>query len=334
MRLFIAGHRGFIGTVLCEELDKGGHTLTGFDRHSSARSLSFPSYQGNILDKEALRRALSEEADCIIHLAAEHKDEGPTQEDYFQVNQVGTRNLLEIASEKGVKRFFFFSSVAVYGHQVGAQEETPPAPVNAYGASKLAAEKEIRRWVGEQRDRQAIILRPTVVFGPRNQANIFRLMKQVAQGRFVMVGKGDNIKSVTYVGNTVQAALFLLDHFGSPFEIYNQVDYPQLTISEFVEIVERYAQKKRFPFRIPLKLALAGSWLWSRWSTLTGHPPTITPERLTKFATVTHFKADKLRQLGYVQPFSLEEGIRETVAWNMNRGWQITNDSVESEDFA
>jgi nucleoside-diphosphate-sugar epimerase len=334
MHLFITGHLGFIGSILCEALAKRGHKLTGFDKRSTSRPLPFPSHQGDVLDKDALHRALSEETECILHLAAEHKDEGPTREDYFRVNQVGTHNLLEVAGEKGVKRFFFFSSVAVYGHQIGAHEETQPAPVNAYGASKLAAEEEIHRWAEEQKGRQAIILRPTVVFGPRNQANIFRLMKQVAQGRFLMVGKGDNIKSVTYVENTVEATLFLLDHFESSFDIYNQVDYPQLTISQFVALVERYAQKKRFPFHMPLKLALAGSWFWSQWSAFSGRRSPITPERLSKFTTITHFTADKLRRLGYIQPFSLEEGIRKTVEWNMARGWQTTSVSVESEDFA
>ncbi len=334
MRFFVTGHLGFIGSVLCEELGNYGHALVGFDKRSTYRPLPFPSHRGDILDKEDLRRALPEKTDCIIHLAAEHKDEGPTREDYFQVNQVGTRNLLDVAGEKGVRRFFFFSSVAVYGQQVGAHEETPPAPENAYGASKLAAENEIRSWVEEVGNRQAIVLRPTVVFGPRNQANIFRLMKQVAQGRFLMVGKGNNIKSVTYVSNTVNAALFLLGHFQSPFEVYNQVDYPQLSISQFVALVERYAQKKRFPFYLPLRIAMAGGWLWSQWSALMGQRSPITPERLSKFATVTCFVADKIRVQGYVQNISLEEGIRQTVEWNMAHNWQITSASVESEDFA
>jgi len=99
----------------------------------------------------------------------------------------------------------------VYGEQSSTTEETAPRPINPYGASKLAAEQEIVRWANEDKSRTAIILRPTVVFGPHSKANIFRLIRQVCDGRFLMVGSGKNIKSIVYVKNLVDATIYLKD---------------------------------------------------------------------------------------------------------------------------
>ena len=47
------------------------------------------------------------------------------------------------------------------------------------------------------------IIRPTVIFGEKNRGNVYNLLKQIASGKFLMIGKGQNRKSMAYVGNVV-----------------------------------------------------------------------------------------------------------------------------------
>jgi GlcNAc-P-P-Und epimerase len=83
-------------------------------------------------------------------------------------------------------------------------EQTKPAiaPFNEYGRSKYQAEEVFRRWQQEDANqRTLVIVRPTVVFGERNRGNVYNLLKQLASGHFVMVGKGPKYKSMAYVEN-------------------------------------------------------------------------------------------------------------------------------------
>ena len=63
-------------------------------------------------------------------------------------------------------------------------EETVSLPNSPYGMTKLEAEKLIRAWVSEDDERRAIIIRPTVVFGPGSKGNVFRLIRQIEKGLF------------------------------------------------------------------------------------------------------------------------------------------------------
>ena len=102
MHFLITGSQGFIGSSLTEALLKTGHAVVGLDvspQISDRRN--YRHVEGDILDREAVRQAM-DGVDCMIHLAARHKDHGITREEYFRVNEAGTQALLEIDSEKGI----------------------------------------------------------------------------------------------------------------------------------------------------------------------------------------------------------------------------------------
>ena len=135
--------------------------------------------------------------EAIIHLAATHAD---FHKNYFTTNHDGTAVLLRAARQNKIQKLVFYSSVAVYGAESnGATEAQKPTPNAEYGASKLAAEDLIRAWAAENPNHSALIIRPTVVFGPYNFANVFNLMRQIDSGFYVNVGTGENIKSIAYV---------------------------------------------------------------------------------------------------------------------------------------
>ena len=143
MKIFITGNLGFIGSYLSEELIMENHSLIGYDIQEHKGNVGYPSAQGDVRDVLRLQQSIPHDTELIIHLAAEHKDFGVSEDEYFDVNERGTQYLLECATKYNINKFIFYSSVAIYGNQKFTTEETVPEPGNPYGASKLAAENLI-----------------------------------------------------------------------------------------------------------------------------------------------------------------------------------------------
>ena len=119
---------------------------------------------------------------------------------------------LKAMEKNGVKRIVFYSSVAVYGlNKKNPNEEHPADPFNHYGKSKWQAEVVLQEWYKTHPDWNINIIRPTVIFGERNRGNVYNLLKQIASGKFLMVGNGNNKKSMAYVGNIVAFTKFLME---------------------------------------------------------------------------------------------------------------------------
>ena len=292
------------------------HEIIGLDKlKNSIGHKKYTHIQGNIIDSSLLANSMSASIDAVIHLAAEHKDYGITEAEYFSVNENGTQKLLKCASDYAINNFIFFSSVAIYGQINDATETTPPSPSTPYGKSKLAAETSVKSWVDDDANRSARIIRPTVVFGPNNFANIFRLISRVCDEKFLWVGKGENIKSIAYVENLVAATLFLLDSLKPGLEIYNYSDQPPISIKELVNIVANFASVNVPNFRIPTKIAFSIAGLIDSFGKVFRFNFSFSKERFKKFSANSNYPSDKIRASGYRQKISLSEGIKKTVEW-------------------
>jgi nucleoside-diphosphate-sugar epimerase len=325
--ILITGDAGFIGSYIVASLQARGCTLRGLDHAPGAETHQrYDRRVADIADEHAVISAMHG-IDTVIHLAAEHKDSGIHSEDYFRVNVGGTRTILEAMSETGVKKLVFFSSVAVYGNADFPSEETQPAPSNAYGHSKLEAEQVISQWIAKDASRQAVIIRPTVVFGPRNRANIFKLIKYVCDKNFIWVGKGENVKSVAYVENIAEATMFLMDRLRPGVDIYNYVDEPQMTTRQIVSLIAAKAGVPAPGFSLPLGIAVPAAKVLDVVATLTGRDFAISTNRLKKFNTSTRFQSGKLRSAGFLPPFTIEEGIGKNVRWYKDQ-MQIVNEKI------
>ena len=82
-------------------------------------------------------------------------------------------------------------------------------------------------------DNSLVIVRPTVIFSEGNRGNVFNLLNEMASGKFLMVGKGENKKSMAYIGNIV-AFIETCVASEQKYGIYNYVDTPDLTMNELV----------------------------------------------------------------------------------------------------
>jgi nucleoside-diphosphate-sugar epimerase len=317
--VILTGNAGFIGSYLTEALLKEDYQVRGLDIRPRTDSIrGFSQMEGNILDKAADRKAM-EGADCVIHLAAEHKDFGVTPEQYHTVNVEGTKTLLKAASEMEMKKFIFYSSVAVYGGQSNTTEETVPVPNNPYGTTKLAAEGLVRAWAAEDPARTVVIIRPAVVFGPHSKANIFRLMRQVCDGTFLLVGDGTNIKSIAYVANLVDATIYLMERCSGGIQTFNYAEEPHLQTKDLVHLMQKIAGRRQSRFYLPLNLAVAGGFGFDLLGKITGIDFPVTVARMRKFTVPTYHRAERIRAFGFVPKHSIEEGLKKNIEWYMGK---------------
>ena len=199
-RITVIGGSGFVGTNLCRLLAMKQQEFEIIDLKMSSQ---FPKKCkiADVRDAETLRKTIT--GDVVVNLAAVHRDDVRDKSDYQMTNVIGAENIAMVCEEKSIEKIVFTSSVAVYGFaEPGTDENGVINPFNEYGRTKFAAEEKLRDWYLKNNS-SLIIVRPTVIFGEGNRGNVFNLLKQIASGRFLMVGNGENKKSMAYVANVV-----------------------------------------------------------------------------------------------------------------------------------
>ena len=152
MKLLVTGGAGYIGSVVARQLLDAGHDVTVFDSLERGHRAAIPDgaafVQGDLLDPPAIGGALEGGFDGVLHFAALAlvAESVSNPERYYRGNVVASLNLLDAMRANGVRRLVFSSTCAVYGEpeEVPIHEGVAPAPVNAYGASKLAVDGMIR----------------------------------------------------------------------------------------------------------------------------------------------------------------------------------------------
>lgn len=310
-KISIIGGSGFVGTNLCNELQMKQQDFEIIDLKMSNQ---FPDKCkiADVRDVEKLRQAIS--GDLVINLAAVHRDDVRDITEYQRTNVGGAENISKVCAEKGIKKIIFTSTVAVYGFaEPGTNEAGAINPFNEYGRTKFAAEEKLRFWQNMQPDNSLIIVRPTVIFGEGNRGNVFNLIKQIASGKFCMIGRGNNKKSMAYIGNVV-AFLETCMATDQKYGVYNYVDTPDLTMNELVSLVRANLKNKiGVGLRIPYWLGLVLGHIADVLSRLSGKNLPVSAIRIKKFASTTEFNSVKASLDHFVAPYELKEGLQRTL---------------------
>lgn len=321
-RVLITGGSGFVGRYCCERLVAEGTEVVVLDLVAPDWTTPAVTYvRGDVRDPVAVRRAMAG-ADAVLHLAAAHHDFGLSERTFYDVNETGTRVVCDAMGELGVARLCFTSSVAVYGDAPAPRDESQvPQPTSPYGGSKLGAEAVVRSWADAGPGRRALVVRPAVIFGPRNMANMYSLIRQIDSGLFAYVGDGRNVKSIAYIDNLVDALFTLWARPDAPaYDVFNYADKPDLSSLEIAEAL-RIALGRRRPPSVPLGLVLASCAPFDLVIKLTGRNLPVSSARVRKlFASETRFAADKLRRACPPPRVSLREGLARMAAWYRSEG--------------
>jgi len=314
MTIHIIGGAGFIGTRLCHRFKKKELNFSVIDKVSSA---SFKNYTciADVRSLNDLSSSISKNS-IIINLAAEHRDDVSPKNLYYDVNVSGAKNICAAAKINSVTTIIFTSTVAIYGFAPsGTNESGKVNPFNDYGLTKWEAEKVYIAWHAEDpKNRTLVIIRPTVVFGERNRGNVFNLLKQIASGKFVMIGDGQNKKSLAYVENVAAFIEYSLS-FKPGIHIYNYIDKPDFTMNSLVGRVNKIlGRSEKINFRLPYFIGLSIGKFFDFVAFISRKKLAISSIRVKKFCVNSVYES-AITKTGFIPPVSLLEAIESTIKY-------------------
>ncbi|MBW4043677.1 MAG: NAD-dependent epimerase/dehydratase family protein [Acidobacteria bacterium] len=217
MKVFLTGATGFVGSHVARELAGRGATMRMLVRPTSnlanLEGLPGDTVTGDLLAPETLRSAIAG-CDAVMHVAADYRLWVRDPKTMYAANVEGTRGILRIAAEEGVRRVVYTSSVATMGFKSDGTivDERTPVSLNDmighYKRSKYLAEQEAIR--AAQAGQQVIVLNPTTPIGPNDlkPTPTGRIIVDFLNGRFpAYVDTGLNLVDVAEVARTHADAL-------------------------------------------------------------------------------------------------------------------------------
>lgn len=229
MKMLITGGAGFIGSHLCDEYTKEGHTVLCLDNLMSGNLMNirhlldnrnFKLIKGDVRDLNLLQRVMHD-VDVIFHLAAQiHVDRSYIEPQLtYDVNVMGTQNILEVARMYDVKKVIYASTSEVYGsaQYFPIDENHPLNAPHPYGASKIAADRMCYAYI-QTYGMNISIIRLFNIFGPRQRdigyggvISIFtrRILKNMSP---IIYGDGLQTRDYTYIEDAVRAYDLILNH--------------------------------------------------------------------------------------------------------------------------
>jgi dihydroflavonol-4-reductase len=325
-RILITGGSGFIGSRLAQLAAQQGHTLTVVTAVNNAveqarcDELAKAGIALVVAPLEDVRTvaAAMRDQDAVIHLAAaQHEAERP--ESYFhQVNVEGTRRLLELASQAGVRRFVHGSTIGVYGSAAAGvlDECSPLAPDNPYGRTKMAAESVVRYAPAGM---EFCIIRISETYGPGDM-RLLKLFRAIGSGRYVTVGTGENQHQLIYVEDLARG---LLAASAAPSAVGQTIVLAggeHLTTNAMVAAISAAVGSKRQIRHAPIWPFVAAAYGFEKTFVPLGLKPPLHRRRLDFFRKSFNFStATAERLLNFRPEIDFVEGTRRTAQWYRSR---------------
>jgi nucleoside-diphosphate-sugar epimerase len=306
--VLVIGGAGFVAGFLVPALRERGWTVRTLDKlehsHDGAQS-----WIGDVRDPTTLRVPMAG-CDLIINLAAEHRDDVRPLSLYDDVNIGGAKIVCDVATECGITRQIFTSSVAVYGTQPAAiTEDSPHDFFNDYGRTKHFAEMEYQKWRDADPQNTVVFVRPTVIFGPGNRGNVYNLLRQIKHGPFVMFGNGNNRKSMACVENIAGLITHLSTaDFGN--EVYNYADKPDFSMTELVAFADEVLGRSGGRRSVPGWIGIAGGQMADVASFVLRRPLPVSAVRVRKFMMRSEISKDKVLSTGFVPSVDMRDALR------------------------
>jgi len=252
----LTGGSGYLGIAIARKLERQGVTVRVFDLERSPLLPEKVEFvRGDVCDAAGLKEAMN---DCKVvhHLVGIMPQARAPRETMQAVNVGGTENVLQAASEQGVKRVVFVSSSEVYGkpRRIPIKEDDPPEPIGEYGRNKVAAE----RLCLDYRDKtglETVMLRPPTIVGPEMTEQTFlRNMEMARRGCFFCIGSGEHRFQMLHVDDAAEACVLASQKEGIDGEVFNVGAEGTLPFKKQLEEVARHIGHKPKVRSIPAGL--------------------------------------------------------------------------------
>ena len=323
--VLVTGASGFVGGHLVSALVEQGYCVTCLVRSTSdTTALSKTGIRlisGDIADRVAVGEAVRS-VNTIYHVAGAIK--AAHREDYFKINQEGTRLILESIAENnpGLGRFVQISSLAAAGpsfHGRALTEGEKPNPISWYGESKLKSEEEALGF----KDRFPVtIIRPSAVYGPRDKETLI-IFKMIQRGCLFTPGRLDRRFSLVHVSDLVAAVIRAGEQEAGSGEVFYVSAFEIFSWDDVGRAIARALGRKYRRISFPQWLAIAAGLAGDTWSNATGRAATINSQKvrelLAPFWICDSSKAKTV--LGFNPETNLEKGVIQTANWYRQNGW-------------
>ena len=324
-RVLVTGAGGFIGSHLSEALLKKGYEVVGLlwtrEKSRWVKNIRASFIFGDVTKKNSLFNAVKD-VTYIYHLAACTR--GNCAGEYYKTNLEGTKNLVNVCLESGIrlKRFLFTSSVAALGpcqeHEV-LDESVPCNPVSDYGKSKFLAEQ----FLYSAQDRLPItIVRLPVVYGPRNVGSAFSIFKCVSKRIQFDICQGET--NVGFVHDIVDGMILASKSPVTIGKTYHLGENKIYTSKEIYATVERVLGKKTVKLKPPFPLLYTLAVLSELYSKMTRRKVFFHRYDLYDFLNYRYWRIDvgkAERDFGFKTKTPLVTGAQITADWYKKKGF-------------
>jgi len=314
-KILITGATGFIGRTFSMKSLKEGLQVRGTLLPNEPISSLIPGVEPVIIESVGpttpWKHAL-EDIGIVFHLAARvhviHETSPDPLKEFRLTNTAGTICLANQAAAAGVKRFVFMSTIGVNGNTVenrAFNENDEPAPHNAYSFSKFEAEIGLRE-ISEKTGMEVVIVRAPLVYGPGNPGNFLSLLRIIARGFPLPLASVCNLRSFLYVENLADALICCLTHPNAAGKMFLVSDGEDVSTPDLIKRVAAALGRPARLFHFPPGLMLTTGLILGKSSAV---------GQLIGSLLVDSSKIR--RELTWVPPFTMEEGLLKTADWFM-----------------
>ena len=311
--ILVTGATGFVGNALANklatELAYNALVVAAVRR----RDLLWPQgvrsvLVGNLLpttDWSVSMRGVDAVVHCAARVHVMQDDASDPLQVYREVNVDGTLNLALQAAQAGVRRFVFVSSIKVNGESTlpgrAFFADDEPEPLDAYGVSKMEAEKGLWK-IAAQTGMELVIVRPPLVYGPGVKANFASMMHWVSRGVPLPLGRIHNARSMVALDNLIDLLVTCLKHPAAAGQTFLVSDGEDVSTTELLRRTARAMGKRALLLNVPVSwLEMVASLLGKR----------AMAQRLMGSLQVN---IDKTRStLGWEPPLTLDQGLKKAV---------------------
>jgi dihydroflavonol-4-reductase len=325
LKALVTGGTGFIGSHFTEALIEKGVQVRCLIRKTSdlkwLRGLPIEFVHGDCKEKTSLEKAVRG-VDWVFHLAGVTK--AIKEETYFEVNGMGTENLIHACLEHNprLQKFIYISSQAAAGpsrNGFNKKESDPCEPVSSYGRSKRAGEE----WVlAHAHELPVLILRPSAVYGPRDK-DIFVFFKGLSRRIKPCPVGPDQHLSLCYVQDIVQGILWAAETQTKSGDIFFLSDGKDYRMEEIGDIVTQAMGITAFRIRVPRQMIWGIACFSEVLSKISGRPSLLNKDKaielIQKNWVCDITKAKTL--LGFEPRVPLSEGAKLTIEWYKKEKW-------------
>lgn len=320
MNTLVTGANGFIGQHLVQKLQKQGYNVNALVRNRENFSITsnINIFEGDIFNRNILKKSV-DEVDVVFHLVAKTHDLSgiDNTKDYFRINVEGTRNLLDACSGFKIKHFIYLSSVKTMAEESKhtLDETYDCTPTTPYGESKLVAESLVADY-GNKHGFKTTSLRLPLVYGPGNKGNVYKMIVAIDNGKFIMMGKGENRRSMVYVGNVVDAGIAVIDRKVADTKIYLITDGIDYSVSDLYKLIAKGLGKKPLPFYVPMGIAKLLAITGDIGSKIVRMPLPFGSDILGKLTDSLTFSSRRIQEeIGFIPQYNIYNAMDDTIRW-------------------